>query len=98
MFLATALPFSLLRPHVTRPAAPASANCSAIAAPSPCVPPVTTAIFPSILFISVLPRACNKICTHIDCGTCIDKHAEMQHDLRKGCIKRCSFCAAQGGK
>ena len=44
---ATALPFSALRPQVTRPAAPRSASSLAMAAPRPWVPPVTTAIFPS---------------------------------------------------
>src|SRR3954467_15533471 len=49
---ATDRPFASFRPRVTIPAAPASAKRLAIAAPSPCVEPVTTQIFPSILFMA----------------------------------------------
>ena len=50
MSSATALPRFLLRPTMTRPAAPRSAKSRAIASPSPCVPPVTTAILPLSCF------------------------------------------------
>src|SRR5579864_3671105 len=44
---AFASPFSFERPQIITPLAPRSTNSAAIAAPSPWVPPVTTAIFPS---------------------------------------------------
>ena len=50
MSAATALPFFALRPQMTTPAAPRSANMRAIASPSPCVPPVTTATLPANCF------------------------------------------------
>src|SRR5438445_7547984 len=49
---ATASPLSRSRPQVMMPAAPAWAKSLATAAPRPWVPPVTTAIFPSIRFTS----------------------------------------------
>ena len=51
IFSATSMPLFSFLPMVTIPAAPLSAKHRAIAAPSPCVPPVTKANFPSILFI-----------------------------------------------
>jgi type VI protein secretion system component VasF len=51
IFVATWLPFSAFRPQVRMALAPAWANCQAIAAPKPCVPPVTMATLFSILFI-----------------------------------------------
>ena len=56
---ATAFPFSEFRPQVTNPAVPASAKRRAMAAPSPCVPPVTTAYFPSNRFNSYLRPTTN---------------------------------------
>ena len=49
---ATFRPLAASRPTVTIPAAPALAKSRAMAAPTPCVPPVTTATFPSMRFIA----------------------------------------------
>src|SRR6516225_3225301 len=58
---AFARPFVWSRPHVTMPFAPRSAKSLAMAAPRPCVPPVTIAIFPCIEVIQVLQRSVHAL-------------------------------------
>src|SRR5262249_37030229 len=71
---ATRLPFSALRPQITSPFAPRSANSVATPSPSPCLPPVTIATFPSIR----APSVCAMLVSSLSVGDLVPSCGERR--------------------